>query len=579
MLLFLSLGCPPEPEPEPEALTREPCSSVDPLRQVFWGDLHVHTRYSFDAWVYDVDLTPDDAYAFAMGQPVQLPSGTVQLQRPLDFAAVTDHSEFLGEIDACTRPESPAYDETTCVNYRAGSASSVQLFGTRLAVEDPERPEDICRSVDCLVLAGSVWTRTQRAAEAAYDRSSDCRFTSFVGYEWTGATGVSNYHRNVIFRDERVPDLPTSYMEAPSAGELWAALDRDCLDGGIGCDVLVIPHNSNLSNGNMFPAVDDSEEAERRSSLEVLLEVYQHKGDSECRPELLGGVLGSEDELCGFEKVRREPPEDCGEGDGAGGMIYGGCASKRDYARGILLAGLEGQQTVGVNAYRLGLMASTDTHSGTPGAVEEEGWLGHLGDAEDEPQERLANPGLNPGGNIDSPGGLVAVWADSNDRDALFDAMLRREVYGTSGPRIAVRFFGGDLDAELCASQDFVAQGYARGVPMGGILSTGTFGVSALADPLGADLERIQIIKGWVDDEGSHIQVIDVAEGPAASLCAVWTDPDFDAGVPAFYYARVLQVETPHWSVGDCAQVEAEACDWLPGTIQERAWTSPIWTE
>ncbi len=573
------VGCTGQPEPDPGPLPREACSVSDPQRQVLWGDLHVHTRYSFDAWVYDLDLTPDDAYAFAMGVEVQLPGGPARLERPLDFAAVTDHSEFLGEIDACTREESPAYDTPTCVDYRDGEASSVQLFGTRLALEDPDRPEDICEAADCLVLAGSVWTRIQRAAEAAYDRSSDCRFSSFVGYEWTGATGVSNHHRNVIFRDERVPDLPTSYFEAPVAAELWTALEQDCLDAGTGCDVLVIPHNSNLSNGNMFPPVEDSEEAEQRASLEILLEIYQHKGDSECRPEMLGGVLGSEDELCDFEKVRREEPEDCGDGTGFGGMIYGGCASRNDFARGILLAGLEGQQSVGVNAYRLGLMASTDTHSGTPGAVEEEGWVGHLGSAEDDPEERLPDPLLNPGGNIDSPGGLVAVWAESNDRDAIFDAMLRREVYGTSGPRITLRFFGGDYGADLCEGQDFVSEGYAKGVPMGGILATGTFAVNVLADPMGADLDRVQIIKGWVDAEGSHIEVFDVATGPAASLCAVWTDPDFDAQLPAFYYARVLEVETPRWSTYDCQTVEHESCEMLPSTIQERAWSSPIWSQ
>jgi hypothetical protein len=572
-VILLLVSCNGDPEPQPRVLLeREDCSATDPNRQLFWGDLHVHTRYSFDAWVYDVRLTPADAYAFAMGETVQLPAGPVQLSRPLDFAAVTDHAEFLGEIDACTREGSPAYDTPTCVDYRDGDASSVQLFGTKLALDDPDRHDDICEAADCSVLAGSVWTRTQRAAEQAYDRSADCRFTSFVGYEWTGATGVSNYHRNVIFRNEAVPELPTSYFEEPTASGLWNALDRECLADPL-CDVLTIPHNSNLSNGNMFPA--DPEDAELRASLEVLLEVYQHKGDSECRPEMLGGVLGSEDELCSFEKVRKETPEDCGEGTGYGGMTYAGCASRNDFARGILLAGLENQGTV--NPYRLGLMASTDTHSGTPGAVEEEGWLGHLGNAEDDPEERLRDPLLNPGGNIDSPGGLIGVWADHNDRDALFDAMLRREVYGTSGPRIALRFFGGDLDPGLCEANDFVDQAYENGVPMGGILNTDTFAVLAFADPLGADLATVQIVKGWVDDEGSHIEVIDVAEGPAASLCAVWTDPSPQP--TAFYYARVLEVETPRWSTLDCETVDHENCDQLVENIQERAWSSPIWSE
>lgn len=572
-MLLIWLACNGKgPDPEPRVLLpREDCTSTDPNRQLFWGDLHVHTALSFDAWVYDVDLKPRDAYAFAMGETVQLPSGPQTLDRPLDFAAVTDHGEYLGEIDGCTRTSSPVYEDPMCVDYRAGSSSSVQLFGTRLALEDPDRPE-FCDDVDCAVLTGSVWTQVQRAAEEAYDRTSDCRFTSFVGYEWTGATLVSNYHRNVLFRNEVVPALPTTYFEEPTPEGLFAALDRDCLQDDL-CDVLTIPHNSNLANGNMFPPAPES--AELRGNLEVLLEVYQHKGDSECRPEMLGGILGTEDELCDWEKVRSSTPEDCGDGTGYGGMTYAGCVSRNDYARGILLAGLEYSGTV--NPYRLGLMASTDTHSGTPGAVDEDGWAGHLGSAEDDPEERLEDPLLNPGGNIDSPGGLIGVWAEHNDRDALFDAMLRREVYGTSGPRIALRFFGGDLDAGLCASDDFVAEGYANGVPMGGVLNTNTFAVLALADPQGADLAKVQIIKGWVDSEGSHVEVIDVATGPSASLCAVWTDPSPEA--TAFYYARVLEVETPRWSAYDCEVVDHPNCSTVALTQQERAWSSPIWTE
>ena len=601
---------------DPDA--REVCADVNPVNNLYWGDVHVHTVLSFDAVLEDVGTTPEQAYGFARGEAITVPGGvTVRLERPLDFAAVTDHAEYLGEVSLCLEPGGAAWDSAWCAEARANGTVGVQWFGTPLSYDSPDRLAQVCTDHDCLAAAGDVWTRIQEAAEQAYDRSAACEFTSFVGYEWSGTPGVSNLHRNVLFRNTRVPDLPVSYYEAPEPRLLWGALRDQCLDAGTGCDVLSIPHNSNLGGGTMFvpdrPAVDPEGAAALRAAVEPLLEVFQHKGDSECL-EGLSGILGQGDELCAFEKLQRPPIDDCGTETGSGAMIGMGCTSRWDYLRGILLEGLKEERALGVNPYPLGVIGGTDTHLGAPGLVAERGWPGHLGAPEDTVQERLAVPELRPGGLLMNPGGLAAVWAPSNDRDAIFDAMLRREVYGTSGPRIPVRFFGGwDLPEDLCGQADLVEQGYAAGVPMGGSLS-GSAGVagpvfvaSALMDAgtesqPGTPLQRIQLVKGWVDAAGEgHQLVVDLAGGPndaevdpatcepygegATSLCGAWRDEDFDPTLPAFWYLRVLENPTCRWSAWQCLglqpQERPEGCDdpTVSPTIQERAWTSPIfWT-
>ena len=594
-----------------------PCESQDPLRQLYWGDLHVHTALSFDAWTYEVRLTPEDAYAFAQGAAVRLPPldadglGTreVRLSRPLDFAAVTDHAEYYAEIAGCTTPGTAVYDSAVCVDYREADAAAVQAFGVRLANEAPERFEALCGEggIDCAADGRGVWGDVQAAAEAADDDSSACAFTAFTGYEWSGATGVSNLHRNVIFANEVVPDAPISYFEETDPWEMWARLDEQCIQAGGGCDVLAIPHNANLSNGHQFavgyPAgMDPAEAAAFRARMEPLYEVYQHKGDSECANGL-SGLLGAEDALCRFEDFGRDDAEDCEGEPGALGMTGNGCIDRTDTLRGMLAAGLEEEARIGVNPYRLGVIASTDTHMGTPGAVDEDRYTGHLGNIEDDVPDRLREHGLVPGGFMDSPGGLVAVWAEQNSRRSLFDALRRRETYGTSGPRIAVRFYGGaSLPTDLCEDAELVARADAAGVPMGGQLAgaagTPRFVVSAQADQI--PLQRIQIVKGWTEATGqSRVAVVDVAGGdngasvdpetcaprPAGSdtLCGVWTDPDFDPAAPAYYYARVVEDPTCRWSWRDCLSLPEDTrpalCDdpRMPRTVSERAWTSPIW--
>ncbi len=628
--LALSTGCPSEepPVPEPDPDAREACADTDPLRRAFFGDLHVHSAWSYDAWVQDVRGTPEDAYRFARGEEVLLPpldaegEGTrsVRLTRPLDFVGVTDHGELLGEVQACLDPDSGAWDSSVCTTYREAGDNATVVMGAPLSSPSPERLDELCGegAADCRAYTRDAWTRMQEIAEQYYDRTPACSFTSFVGYEWSGTPELSNIHRNVIFRGTVVPELPLSYFEAPTGVELWSSLRRECLDVPW-CDVLAIPHNPNLSNGRMFElayslgadADQQRAEASERALLEPIVEVYQHKGDSECKAGFNDPLSGT-DEACAFEKMRPLSNADCGFGTGSGGMGNIGCISYRDFLRGALADGLREEERLGVNPYRMGVIGSTDTHNATPGAVEERGWPGHVGRNEQDAPSRLQATALLPGGIRASPGGLAGVWAEENSRDALFDAMQRREVFGTSGPRIVPRFFGGwDLPEGLCEQPDMIEAAYAGGVPMGSVMPPGAgtsprFLVAAQRDAgteqfPGMPLQRLQVVKGWLEASGqTRIEVFDVAGDPDNgasvdtstcapqgegfdSLCAVWEDPDYSAEQRAFYYLRVLENPSCRWSTWQCLEIpeedRPEGCSdaSVPKTIQERAWTSPIW--
>ncbi len=615
------------PDAGPAEDEREPCLDKNPLRNTYFGDLHVHTSYSFDAYINGTRPDPAAAYRFARGEPVSLPPldeqgrGTteVRLRRPLDFVAVTDHAEYLAEVSECTTPGSPGFDLPRCQTYRQGGQSAITAWGVPLTALAPGRLKDLCGEdgQGCLAGVRTVWDRVQEAAEGAYDRSSACALTTFVGYEWTGNTLGSNLHRNVIFRNHVVPDQPISYFEAPTAEGLWSKLAEACNDAGQGCDALVIPHNSNLSNGRMFapiyPGAEDDEgrraQAEMRARMEPLVEIIQHKGASECNNGL-SGVFGAEDELCDFEQLRGAPFEDCGDEVGFLGIQAAGCVSRYDSARPALLEGLRQQSRLGVNPTRLGFIGSTDTHNSTPGAVDEADYKGHTGTQEVAVDKRLEDQIL-PFGLVTNPGGLAGVWAEENTRDAIFEALRRRETWATSGPRIAVRLFGGwSLGEELCDAPDMLEQADAGGVPMGGVLAPRPAGagaprflVSALRDPdpEATALQKIQIVKGWLDGEALHYKVFEVAGGGdeqagvdletcapqgagASSLCAVWEDPEYEEGASAFYYARVVENPSCRWSWRLCLSLEGPerpaSCegDRVQRVIQEMAWTSPIWT-
>lgn len=613
LLLFACDGGPPAlsdterpTEVQQESATAQTaavaCPDRNPLMNPYFGDLHVHTSYSFDAYIFETRNAPADAYNFAQGQPVGLapldasgqPTRTTQLDRPLDFAAATDHSEYLGEVDLCTTPGSPAYDTSTCRTYRSGNLGFL-LFGAALTRTNPARPT-FCSdgTADCLAATRTIWQRVQDAAAAADD---PCTFSSFVAYEWTGTTGGSNLHRNVVFRSAQVPTEPVSYFEAPTKEQLWSQLDNVCLSGSAGCDVLAIPHNSNLSDGNMFlPESSDgvplsAAEAAFRAQMEPLVELMQHKGDSECK-----FTFSNRDEQCRFEKAGGASAPDAG------------------FVREALKTGLITETQLGENPFRFGFIGSTDTHNGTPGMTEEANWPGHMGTQDAAVEDRVG--ALNF-----SPGGLAVAWAQQNTRDALFDAFRRRETYATSGTRIPLRFFGGwDYPSTLCDSATLVAEGYAGGVPMGGVLAARPrrgvprFVVQATWDPgtarfAGTQLQRVQIVKGWVDRTGRAREQVYEVDGDANNgagvdlssctptgpgeqrLCAVWQDPDFVAGQPAFYYARVLENPSCRWSTYECLRAAVDCavptavpeaftycCDGsAPLTQQERATSSPIW--
>lgn len=619
-------GAPIDEPPFLRTEQRARCDHFDPLRRPYFGDLHVHTAFSLDASTQGTRNRPADAYRFARGEQVGLqpfdasgkPRRTLRLARPLDFAAVTDHAEFFGELDVCTTPGLAGYDSPTCMIYRRWPRLAFYLING-LTSGDPKKMRrfNFCgeNGTGCLDAARTPWQEIRDAAEGAYDRSSACTFTTFVGYEWTGGPNTNNLHRNVIFRNEAVPKLPISYVDEPSAEGLWRRIDTECRKSVERCDAVIVPHNSNLSGGIMFQTVKedgtpiDAAYARMRVDAEPLAEIMQHKGDSECQ---LGGANAG-DELCGFEKL----PYDNFGGKYSSWMRH--APADNNFLRNVLKTGLLEEEKLGVNPFKLGIIASTDTHLGTPGAVDEANHPGHGGAG--APASDDVPVGL-PDDVEFNPGGLAVLYAEENSRDALFEAMRRREVYGTSGPRIGVRLFGGfGLPADLCGDPELVAKGYRLGVPMGGDLrapdaappGAPRFLVRAERDggtaaQPGTPLQRVQMVKGWIENGTAHEKVYDVAgdaqngagvdpascatSGSGAdTLCTVWQDPDFDPARRAFYYARVLENPTCRWSTRVCNKAGVRCddprtvkqgfegcCDArYPRVVQERAWTSPIW--
>ncbi len=583
------------------------CAHWDPLRQPFFGDVHVHTRISFDAWLYGVRGGPRDAYRFARGDTIGLPpydaignpTRVHQLRAPLDFAAVTDHAELFGEGSLCT---GGTFMHPACAAYGSGSFNFLtNVFGDALFSANPSRhPMCGANGSLCTAEAATVWEDTRLAAAEFDDPDGDCGFSTFVGFEWTAMPDGVNMHRNVLFRTEEVPDQPLSYVEAPSVHALWNGLLDQCAEVGPNCQALTIPHNSNFSLGQSLLPIDpggaplDAMNASLANLMEPLVELTQHKGDSECRPG-----AGTTDELCDFEKMSFVPAT---------------MQPLLSFARNALKTGLAYERQLGVNPMAFGLISSSDTHNGTPGATTEDNYPGHAGTSDGSPRARLSG-----GWSKLNPGGLIVLWAEENTRASLFDAMRRREAYSTSGTRPALRFFGGfDLTSGLCDAPDLASRGYAEGVPMGGQLesapnsSAPRFVVHASQDPgtpgfPGTPLAEMQIVKGWIDDQGVQQESVTTISGGspapsaidpltcqtggsgAASLCAQWQDPDFDPDEHAFYYVRVLESPTCRWSQRLCLEEGIDCggpvpegfeacCDGsVPETIQERAVSSPIW--
>ncbi|MEH6519516.1 MAG: DUF3604 domain-containing protein [Halioglobus sp.] len=604
---------------------RTPCAEHSPLKKAYFGDLHIHTRWSLDAYMQGARMQPSDAYKFAKGESLSLPTtitdgdyvspGSLARPRltiPLDFAAVTDHAEMFGEQQVCETPSAPGYGNWRCQVYRRFPAVALKLFmGKNSEVAEPGQSLtrfSLCGvdDEDCASAAESVWQITQDAAQDAYDQSPECNFTSLIGYEWSSTPNTNNLHRVVLFRNQHVPGQAVDSISAPTPEQLWDGLERDCLTGTAGCDAITIAHNANMSGGRMFDLTQaggdlpNAAAARQRQRMEPLVEIFQRKGDSECAA---GGV----DELCNFEKF----PWSNMMQDKLGGFLSEP-PPPSNYVRYALKEGIATDARIGVNPLRLGFIGSTDTHMGLSGGVEESTYPGHGGQGNSvraEPGKGLTDkPRYNPGG-------LAVIWAEENSRDALFSAMKRRETYGTSGPRITLRTFGGwDFDETMCGSRQFLEQGYRDGVPMGSDLpprpegdSSPVFAISALASPEGGELQQIQVVKGWVEDGRTHEAVVSVvgsADNGASvdlrsceprgsgyqSLCKVWQDPEFNPSQHAFYYARVVENPSCRWSTWQCldagvqcdggsvpASLEACCDDQLPKTVQERAWSSPIW--
>ena len=586
---------------------------------VYWGDTHVHSYLSGDAFALGSRLTPDDAYRFAKGETVQSTSGQpARLSRPLDFLMVADHAANLGILpllaeNPAALPETESASKSAQIIadlpplpdvLGAGTAEEFNALRSPLGVAKAAWLYDYAIDED---FRRDMWSEVIRVAEKHNDPGT---FTTFAGYEWSGskASGRSGLHRNVVYRDGPAltgQTLPFSTFDSKNPEDLWAHLAD--YEERLGGNVISIPHNSNLSGGHMFSPSDyegrplTPSYARTRARFEPIVEVTQLKGDSETHP-----LASPDDSFSEFERRWRRPaPDDAKQT--AEELV---ATARQSYARPALGMGLDLAAELGVNPFKFGMIGSTDVHTGLATADEDNFW-GKMG--MNEPNRYRAVFSSNYAAS-----GYAAVWARENTRRALFDAMKRREVYATTGPRMTVRFFAGwDFEQGDAASPNLAAIGYREGVPMGGDLTAApegtapSFLVRAVKDPDGANLDRVQVVKGWRDRAGRMSErVYDVAlsdgrtpgeDGTsadpvgntvdvgnatyvnsigAAELSAVWRDPDFDPDAAAFYYVRVLQIPTPRWTVYDARFYELDLSkipEEQPLVIQERAYTSPIW--
>jgi Protein of unknown function (DUF3604) len=576
-----------------------------PLKEAYFGEQHIHTAYSLDAFIGGTRLTPFDAYRFAQGAEVEVNGVKHRLSRPLDWVAVTDHAEYLGEMYSTFTAGAPGHDDELVKNLRAMTDLKerqgwfMKYVAGNNRGDNPKHPE-FYKGPDT---TRSAWKEVIVAA--AEEHNQPGKFTAFIAFEWSAAPQGANLHRNVIFRDANVPDLPMSFYEIGREDGLWdwlAGLEKQ------GMKPLAIPHNSNASKTVMFGSTVDAEGkpydvayATRRAHFEPVIEMMQIKGNSEVHRK-----LWQADEFADFENADSMA------------KYSGRTLDERNFVRWGVIEGLAWEQKLGVNPFKLGFVGGTDDHNGLPSEVDEQGsygkgWQGAHG-AEDGSVERrrTADVGGWIDGKDENPGGLTGVWASQNTRAALWDAMKARETFATSGTRIKVRFFAGaDLPAVPRDARTMVEEGYARGVPMGGTLGAPgkapTFTVYATKDPQGANLDRIQIVKGWVDANGVHHEkIVDVAwsgdRKPGANgkvpavgntvnvktakytnaigsteLIGSWTDESFDPKGHALYYARVLEIPTPRWTTYEAVIAGLPLLEQVPATIQERAWTSPIW--
>jgi len=615
-----------EPPPESSSLNKafegesySPYAERSFPSRPLWGDTHLHTSTSFDAGAFGNRLDARAAYRFAKGQQVEATTGTkVRLSRPLDWLVVADHSDnmglfdliFAGDRSITSDPEGKRIYEMIKAGGDKAVAASLELidnFSKGQAMSDALAVEPGTK------VFRSVWDRQIAAAEEAYEPG---QFTSFIGYEWTSLIKGNNMHRVVIYRDGggragmMGPYTTMPPLGSPDPRDLWKWMaEYEAKTNG---DVLALAHNGNLANGIMFPETAqwngkelDEEYAVQRALWEPMYEVTQIKGDGETHP-----FLSPNDEFANYETWDKgnlnlsQAKTD--------GMLAG------EYARSALKIGLKLEEKLGTNPYKFGMVGSTDSHTSLATAQEDNFFGKHSG-TEPGPERPMHVVGQFGDQKImgweQVASGLAAVWAEENTREAIFDAMERKEVYATTGSRIGVRFFGGwEFTEEDIRSRTPAFAGYRKGVPMGGDLPAmpeaaiaPTFMVYALKDPIGANLDRVQVVKGWLDANGETQEkvydvvwagdrkpdeqgklpsvgdTVDVKRATwtntigAAELAAVWTDPEFDVGQRAFYYVRVIEIPTPRWTAYDAFRFNITLPDEVPMKTQERAYTSPIW--
>jgi hypothetical protein len=604
----------------PDAATASLEANVQ--KNAYFGELHLHTAYSLDGNIFGTKVDPRGAYRFAKGEPTELGhTGIMQrIATPLDFAAVTDHAEGMGVLSQCYTPASGSYWSLDCVGIRYKLLLTYPRFfkaatqsGAIPARYLPGPCGDDGRK--CIDAAHTIWEDVQNAANEHYTPG---KFTTFIGFEYSPTLARGGMlHRNIIYRGAKVPN--TVFGSADGfAEDLLRWLDVQCTDN---CKALSIPHNPNLSWGLMFGDTNSNatpitrENLALRAKYETLVEIFQAKGSSECAKG-----LGSTDEECSFENLIRACTPEEETINAKTGIHMDHCAGKNDLVRSVLKRGLTEEKKWGFNPYKLGIVGSTDNHNGLPGDTTESTYNGHVATVDATPELRLGiketlvtkSVGLNPTGI--NPGGLTGVWAEKNTRENIWDGLKRRESWGTSGTRLRVRFFGGfDLPANLHTQPDMVKTAYAKGVPMGGDLVAApagkapNFTVWAMRDAQSAPLQRIQIVKGWVEGDSSKEAVYDVAcsdglkpdakthrcadngakvnladcsisqDKGAPELSTTWTDPDFKPNAAAFYYVRVLENPVCRYSQYDALKLGVPHPAGFPSTIQERAWSSPIW--
>jgi hypothetical protein len=572
----------------------------NPLRDAYYGETHVHTGWSFDAFIFgNTKTTPEDAYKYAKGEPIKHPMGyDIKITTPLDWMGVTDHSEYVGVVQMANDPT---------------SALSKTPLGQKLIVHGPQDIQRIYlllgesmingkpfKELMSPQIAGTVWKKNNDIADQANEPG---KFTAFCSYEWTSTPDNRNMHRNVFFKDcAKAPETPFSSLESTDPTDLWKWMDGQRKAGN---ELIAISHNANLSDGHMFPIdVDergrpiDAAWAASRDRNERLTEIKQIKGQSETHP-----LLSPTDEFANYEILNYL----LGFPQGRWPTIPG------SYVRQALKDGIAMQSGRGYNPYKTGIVGGSDSHNtGVP--YRQDNFFGGHARNDGTVKERMSGhvfAGMDV--RFENPAGLTGVWAEENTRASLFDAMWRKETFGTSGPHHKLRFFGGwEYAAGTEKQKDWVKTGYAKGVPMGADLPPSkakapTFVVWAVKDPTSGNLDRIQIVKGWSKSGQSFEKVFDIVwagnrkpdaitgEVPpigstvdiakasytntigAVELETTWTDPDFDPALDAFYYARVLEIPTPRWTTIQAKELGIAPPEVVPATVQERAWSSPIW--